>query len=79
MELKEVFKKLFKWMKVQTLKKQDFVDFQRGRKQMKGLKMGIRIVIFTNKSLLTLLSCKGASFKVACIQKRLVENVYCLS
>lgn len=30
-------------MKVQTLKKQDFVDFQGGRKQMKGLKMAMRL------------------------------------
>lgn len=39
-------------MKGQTLKKQDFVDFQ-GGKQMKELKTEIEIVNFTNKNLLT--------------------------
>lgn len=55
---------MFMWMKGQTLKKQDFVQFHSGGKQMQGFKVENNIVNFTNKSLLTLLSCKGASFKV---------------
>lgn len=39
-------------MKGQTLKQQDFVDFQGGGKQMKGLKTEIKFFSFTNRSLL---------------------------
>lgn len=60
-----------------NIKNQDFVDFQGGGKQMKGLKIENKIVNFTKKSLLTLLSCKV--LKLYICKKRLVENVYCLS
>lgn len=52
MELKEISKEFSKWMKGQTLKKQDFVDFLGGESNMKGLKTET-VVNFTNKSLLT--------------------------
>jgi len=61
-KLKQAFKKLFKWMKGQPLKKQGFTDFWGGESHMKGLKPEIIVTTFTNKSLLIPLSCEAAIF-----------------